>query len=110
MTQLIDAEIVTVYTAVGSASMGGRNFTCGVFSDHHGASQGAKGKGEWGGDGSVKERKAMKVSYDDDTTQYFLLESDTALDLDGLKAKADEQLKEDTLSNLTDNQKRVLGL
>lgn len=110
MIELISADIVTVYAAMGSNEMSHSNFRCGVFSDHYNASQAAKGKGEWGSDGHVTESKAMKLSYDDGTSEYYLLDSDKPLDLDGEKAKADAKLKEETLANMTSEQKRVLGL
>jgi hypothetical protein len=56
------------------------------------------------GDGNVVEQVAIMSANGE-----IVIISERAIDLDGEASKRDARLKEDTLANLTPEQRRVLG-
>lgn len=105
-------EIVDIHCVMGGGDEYGRGkHPVAYYSSYSAASAGVTGVGYWGGDGTIINKKAIKITdLREHRTQYYLLESATPLDLDEIQKKADEKLRNDTLSNLSAEQKRVLNL
>lgn len=75
------------------------------YSTESRASENTKGHGAWGSESGVNELPAIVVNGNTYVLQYA-----EPVDLDLHNAKADEQLKQETLASLSSEQKRVLGL
>ena len=100
-----DVSIITVYAHHGDGGDRGTGPIRGYCSTRFDAEQAAKGQGWYGGDGWVSEVRAIKINYD-----IYILASDSPIDLDGKRQRADDDLKALTLASLSAEQKRVLGL
>lgn len=91
----------------GSESGRGNGALISVCSSKSNAQAAAFGKGYWGGDGDVVDRKAVRL---DD--KVYLLDEDYSepIDLDNQQAKIKERIRQEALSKLTDVEKEALGL
>lgn len=98
-------EIITIYVHHGDGGDRGTGPIQGYCSTRHAAEQSAKGQGWYGGDGWVGEACAIKF-----LESWYVLADKHPIDLDGVNAKIDAELKATTLASLTEDQKRVLGL
>ena len=99
-------QIMTVYCAHGD---GGDEYrrgpVIGVFTDENRADRHADGKGWYGGNGGVSERKAIHLS---DGTVYLIEGSPIDLNLTARQHDAEVRLK--ALNKLTAEEKRILGI
>ena len=100
-----DISFITVYAYHGDGGERGIGPIIGFTSTRHDAEVKAHNSGFYGGAGHVAEHQAIKIN-----CNVFLLARPDPIDLDGVAAKNDANLKASTLANLTTDQKRVLGL
>ena len=98
-------QIITVWAVCLNDSDVSKGTPGSFFETKASADEKAKGTGWWGGNSPVIARKAIKV---DD--KVFLLDREEPIDLNETKKKFDEDLKKKTLSSLTPEQIRVLGI
>ena len=100
-----DVKIITVYAYHGDGGERGVGPVIGYCSSKYEADVASQNTGFYGGKGWVSEARAIKINHD-----VYILAHANPVDLDGVKAKADAELKEKTLASLSSEQKRVLGL
>lgn len=100
-----DVKIIKVWVYHGDGGERGVGPILGYCSTKYEADQQSAHTGFYGGKGWVSEVPAIKINHD-----VYILAHDKPVDLDGVKAKCDADLKAKTLASLTDDQKRVLGL
>ena len=98
-------EIFKVWTVFASTETNPHFARVRTYSNEALARQGVAGHGPWGSDGVVQQEAAVQVD-----GRVYVLVSAVPVDLDGLQAKADEDLKQRTLAALTPDQRRVLGV
>jgi hypothetical protein len=98
-------EIITVYAHHGDGGERGTGPILGYCSTRPAAEVAAYGQGWYGGNGWVSDCPALKIG-----DAVFVLAHKNPIDLDGKRSLADAELKAKTLADLTDDQKRVLGL
>lgn len=98
--------IKDVWCAFGYAPR--RDTLIGVYSTQIRAKKAADGKGEWGANGDIKCRQAYHSEH---TGHYYLLDPavPVPVDINNAKAQADERRKAELLSNMSEDDKRVLG-
>lgn len=102
-TEFAVGEVFAVWAAYEGSDKG-YGPKIGTFSTVFAAARAAAGKGWYGGDGDVVEQVAIMSANGE-----IVIISERAIDLDGEASKRDARLKEDTLANLTPEQRRVLG-
>lgn len=100
-----DVSIIKVWAYHGDGGDRGTGPILGYCSSKYDADQKAKHSGWYGGQGWVAEHTAIKINHD-----IYVLANPQPIDLDGVKAQSDADLKAKTLASLTDDQKRVLGI
>lgn len=98
-------EFMTVHMAHGDGGDRSIGPVIGYYSDSVKATDAAKGKGYYGGNGHVSEGPAIRI----DGKVYRLL-SDAPIDVDGVQASKDDELRKSTLAALSPEQIRVLGI
>ena len=96
---------IVVWSAHKANDEGGRGSVIGYYSTKVFAEAAAKGKGWWGANGEIQALDALKVGND-----VWLLAKMHPLDVDDVTRISDEALRKETLSNLTVEQRRVLGV
>lgn len=77
----------------------------GYCSSESRANEMGKGKGFYGSQGAVSETWAVRIGND-----VYALVSSKPVDLDGLRTKADDILRKETIASLTPEQRRVLKI
>lgn len=100
-----EVSIIKVYAHHGDGGDRGTGPIQGYCSSRYAAENAALGQGWYGGNGWVSEAYAIKINHD-----VYVLASKDPIDLDGVNAKSDAELKAKTLASLSADQKRVLGL
>ena len=99
---------MTIFKVYASRGDGGERGVGPIIAFHSSkdlAESHAKGRGFYGGNGGITVHHAIKV----DSLTYVLL-NDQPVDIDGIQARIDSELRSKTLASLTADQKRVLGL
>lgn len=99
-------QIVDVWEAHGDGGERGTGPVIGYSVTKNGAETIAAGKGWWGGNGVVREAKALKLP----TGELFALAEDKPIDLDEAFKKATEAHKQSGLKKLTPLERKALGL
>lgn len=99
------AELTTVYAVTKEDSEGRIIGYHAFYSTEAMAITNTKGHGAWGSDSEVKALPAIILN-----GNTYILQFAEPDDVDLNKAKADEQLRQETLSSLSSEQRRVLGL
>jgi hypothetical protein len=102
-TEFAVGEVFAVWAAYHGSDKG-YGPKIGTFSTVCKAAQAASGKGWYGGDGDVVEQTAIMSAHGE-----IMVISERSVGLDGEASKRDASLKEETLANLTPEQRRVLG-
>ena len=100
-----DVKIIKVYAYHGDGGERGTGPVMGYCSSKYDADIASAHTGFYGGKGWVSEVPAIKINHD-----VYILAHDYPVDLDGVRAKSDAELKAKTLASLSAEQKRVLGL
>lgn len=100
-----DIRLITVYAYHGDGGERDCGPIIGYCSSNHDADVKSHSSGFYGGKGYVSEHTAVKINQD-----IYLLAQSKPIDLDGVQAKYDADLKAETLASLTADQKRVLGI
>jgi hypothetical protein len=100
-----DIHLIKVYAYHGDGGDRGTGPILGYCSTKYQADLESTHTGFYGGKGWVSETSAIRIN-----NEVYILAGEHPVDLDGVKAKSDAELKEKTLASLTDEQKRVLGL
>jgi hypothetical protein len=109
ITSLDKVIVYAAYTT--NDDRGSRGSCIGYTKTMSAALELAKDRGFYGGNGTVETVSALCVVDDDkQSDQYWLLASTEPIDIDQMLQKRDASLREETLSSLTTEQKRVLGL
>lgn len=99
------AELTTVYAVTREDQDGHFIGYHAFYSTESRASENTKGHGSWGSDSEVKALPAIILN-----GNTYILQFAEPVDVDLNKAKADEQLRQETLASLSSEQRRVLGL
>jgi hypothetical protein len=99
--------IFTVHCAYGDGGERSRGPLIAVCSTGTNALAQSKGKGWYGGDGEVYERKALRFQ-----GKIYLLDENTSgpVDLDGEQAKVKDRIRKEALAKLNPVEIEALGL
>lgn len=101
----MDYEIITAYAVHGDGGEHGVGPIVVVCSTEDKANKVCKGRGWWGGNGMIAQRKVLRIG-----KTHFLLEREFSIDMDGEIAKKKEDHKKKLLDNMSEYDKHVLGL
>lgn len=101
----MDYEIITAYAVHGDGGQNMKGPLIVVCSTEAKAKQVCKGRGWYGGDGSIVPRKLLRVG-----DVHFLLEREFSIDMDGELAKKKENYRKKLLDNMSEYDKEILGL
>lgn len=99
-------KIIKVFQVHGDGGERSIGPVIGYASTKSRADEKAKGQAWYGGDGWISEMAAIEL----DTGEIYILASPIPADIDGVRAKADAILREQTLALLSTEQRRVLGI
>lgn len=99
-------ELIDIYVVYNESEHGWGGGPCGYFTSFSAAKEFGRNKGSWGGPVDPKTEKAIRLQ---DGTVYRLADPDP-IDLDGVQAQYEENLRKQAIAKLTDEERRVLGL
>jgi hypothetical protein len=103
MTQPIFREVYAAYS--GGDDRGQGQTLVGYHSDEPQAEESIKGKGYFGGDGSVRKKTAIVVE-----GKCYILESITPIDLDQEDSRHQAEIRSKALAKLSPVERDALGL